>query len=98
MQSKASRASEGTTSASRVWVEPKRRVMNEDRNEPSASAANSGTVIILFSRGFQLGPLPDDTPVWRTSIFSHLAMRLSAIQHANCLRARRCRLQFPDHS
>src|SRR5262249_51079481 len=50
MHSNASRASAGTTSASRGCVEPKRSFMKEERKEPNASEANSGTVIIYLLR------------------------------------------------
>ena len=46
MHSSASRATDGISSVKRACDDPKLRFMSVARNEPKASAANSGTVII----------------------------------------------------
>src|SRR5262245_39028212 len=46
MHSSASRATDGTSSVRRACEDPNLRVMSEARNELSASAASSGTVIM----------------------------------------------------
>src|SRR5262249_54950028 len=51
MHSSASRATEGTSSASRACDVPNLRCMSELRNEPRASAASSGTVIMASPAG-----------------------------------------------
>src|SRR5262245_42075670 len=49
MHSSATRATDGTSSVRRAFEVPNLRVMSEARNELSASAASSGTVIIESS-------------------------------------------------
>src|SRR5438128_7114738 len=46
MHSSASRAIDGTNSVKRVCEEPNLVFISQARNEPNASAANSGTVIM----------------------------------------------------
>src|SRR5262249_60096944 len=46
MHSSASRAANGMSSAKRAWEDPNRSFMSEARNEPRASAASSGSVIM----------------------------------------------------
>src|SRR5665213_964879 len=52
MHSSASRAIVGINSVKRACEEPNARFMSEDKNEPNASAARSGTVIIILPNAF----------------------------------------------
>src|SRR5664280_672031 len=62
MHSSASRAMVGINSGKRACEEPNARFMSEDKNEPNASAARSGTVIMILPNAFSAVPIESPTP------------------------------------
>src|SRR5450759_1684060 len=62
MHSRASRAMDGIKSVKRACEEPNARFMSEDKNEPNASAARSGTVIMILPNAFLAIPIGSHTP------------------------------------